>query len=583
MTPPPPTVLTRPVRYRSDTGLLLERLARTGLITTTTDDAAGGPRPLDVVLLESADIATKTSRTTIAVLQASVRLTCTGEAVVVESLPRAAADGEAALARLRDALGAHVTLDAPGRLELAIAPAPDDGSLEERERLTAPSTLEPLRVLASNQVDHAHLPLVAGVVAFDYLATFETLPEVAMGANTCPDYLFYDARIILVIDHPTREAVLVGASVDAAGLAERIEELAERIEAIETAGAGPSAVSEARTPDGATTAPPDSIASASRPEVHAIPTRSDAEYAAVVESMKESISAGEVYQVVPSRGFTLPCPDALAAYHRLRETNPSPYMFYIGAPDFELLGASPESALLHSARTGHVAIRPIAGTRPRGLRPDGGIDHERDIRLELELRTDAKEVAEHVMLVDLARNDVARVSVPGTRRVEDLMRVDRYSRVMHLVSEVSGRLAPELDALDAFRASMTMGTLTGAPKLRAAELIRAAEGVRRGSYGGSVGYVRGDGELDTCIVIRSAFVRGGRALVQAGAGVVADSVPAAEAAETVRKASAVLAAVAAAQGAELVIDSGAGPEPAGTGAVKGSPAPRSSSRTSEGA
>ena len=584
MTPPPPTVLTRPVRYRSDTGLLLERLARTGLITTTTDDAAGGPRPLDVVLLESADIATKTSRTTIAVLQASVRLTCTGEAVVVESLPRAAADGEAALARLRDALGAHVTLDAPGRLELAIAPAPDDGSLEERERLTAPSTLEPLRVLASNQVDHAHLPLVAGVVAFDYLATFETLPEVAMGANTCPDYLFYDARIILVIDHPTREAVLVGASVDAAGLAERIEELAERIEAIETAGAGPSAVSEARTPDGATTAPPDSIASASRPEVHAIPTRSDAEYAAVVGSMKESISAGDVYQVVPSRGFTLPCPDALAAYHRLRETNPSPYMFYIGAPDFELLGASPESALLHSARTGHVAIRPIAGTRPRGLRPDdGGIDHERDIRLELELRTDAKEVAEHVMLVDLARNDVARVSVPGTRRVEDLMRVDRYSRVMHLVSEVSGRLAPELDALDAFRASMTMGTLTGAPKLRAAELIRAAEGVRRGSYGGSVGYVRGDGELDTCIVIRSAFVRGGRALVQAGAGVVADSVPAAEAAETVHKASAVLAAVAAAQGAELVIDSGAVPEPAGTGAVKGSPAPRSSSRTSEGA
>ena len=568
MTPPPPTVLTRPVRYRSDTGLLLERLARTGLITTTTDDAAGGPRPLDVVLLESADIATKTSRTTIAVLQASVRLTCTGEAVVVESLPRAAADGEAALARPRDALGAHVTLDAPGRLELAIAPAPDDGSLEERERLTAPSTLEPLRVLASNQVDHAHLPLVAGVVAFDYLATFEALPEVAMGANTCPDYLFYDARIILVIDHPTREATLVGASVDAAGLAVRMDALAAAINDFGPADADRSASAPASAP---------------RPVLHAVPTRSDADYAAVVEAMKEAIAAGEVYQVVPARGFTLPCPDALDAYHRLRETNPSPYMFYVGAPGFELLGASPESALLHSAATGRVAIRPIAGTRPRGLNPDGSLDHERDVRLELELRTDAKEVAEHVMLVDLARNDVARVTVPGTRRVEDLMRVDRYSRVMHLVSEVSGRLAPELDALDAFRASMTMGTLTGAPKLRAAELIRAAEGVRRGSYGGSVGYVRGDGELDTCIVIRSAFVRGGRALVQAGAGVVADSVPAAEAAETVHKASAVLAAVAAAQGAELVIDSGAGPEPAGTGAVKGSPAPRSSSRTSEGA
>ena len=158
------------------------------------------------------------------------------------------------------------------------------------------------------------------------------------------------------------------------------------------------------------------------------------------------------------------------------------------------------------------------------------------------------------MLVDLARNDVARVSRPGTRSVQDLLRVDRYSRVMHLVSEVSGELAEDLDALDAFRASMTMGTLTGAPKLRAAELIRQAEGVRRGSYGGSVGYIRGDGELDTCIVIRSGFVSAGTALVQAGAGVVAASSPAAEAAETVHKARAVLEAVAAAQGAALVID-----------------------------
>ena len=546
--PTAPTVLTRPVRYHEDGGPLLASLIRAGLVATA-DDAPGGRRPVDAVLLESADIATKTSRTTIAVLEASTRLTCTGDAVVVEALPRAAADGEAALARLRTALGEHVTADAsaspesPAALTLSIPTAPDDGSLEERARLTARSTIEPLRVLAGAEVDHPHLPLVAGVVAFDYLATFEALPEVAMGANTCPDYLFYDARIILVIDHPTREATLVGASVDAAGLAVRMDALAAAINDFGPAGADRSASAPASAP---------------RPVLHAVPTRSDADYAAVVEAMKEAIAAGEVYQVVPARGFTLPCPDALDAYHRLRETNPSPYMFYVGAPGFELLGASPESALLHSAATGRVAIRPIAGTRPRGLNPDGSLDHERDVRLELELRTDAKEVAEHVMLVDLARNDVARVSAPGTRRVDDLLRVDRYSRVMHLVSEVSGRLDPDLDALDAFRASMTMGTLTGAPKLRAAELIRAAEGVRRGSYGGSVGYIRGDGELDTCIVIRSAFVSGGRALVQAGAGVVADSVPAMEAAETVHKAGAVLAAIAAAQGAALVIDSAPG-------------------------
>ena len=556
--PTVPTVLTRSVHYHSDGGLLLASLARDGLIAAA-DDAPGGPRPVDAVLLESADIATKSSRTTIAVLEASTRLTCTGDTVVAEALPRAAADGEAALARLRTALNEHVTDDtpaspqAPAALTLAIPTAPDDGSLEERARLTARSTIEPLRILANAEADHPHLPLVAGVVAFDYLATFETLPQVAMGANTCPDYLFYDARIILVIDHPTRKATLVGASVDAAGLATRLDALAAAIDGLGAAGGG---------------GPADAPASAPGAVVHAVPTHSDVDYAAVVETLKEAIAAGEVYQVVPSRGFTLPCPDALAAYHRLRETNPSPYMFYIGAPDFELLGASPESALLHSATTGRVAIRPIAGTRPRGLSPDGGLDHERDVRLELELRTDAKEVAEHVMLVDLARNDVARVSAPGTRRVGDLLRVDRYSRVMHLVSEVSGQLDPDLDALDAFRASMTMGTLTGAPKLRAAELIRAAEGVRRGSYGGSVGYIRGDGELDTCIVIRSAFVSGGRALVQAGAGVVADSVPAMEAAETVHKAGAVLAAMAAAQGAALVID----PEAAGAGAEATAPA-----------
>ena len=577
MTLRPPTVLTRTVRYAHDGGRLLEHLAAAGLIATTDDGS--GARPLDTVLLESVDIATKVSRTTIAVLEACARLTCQGPTVTVEALPQAPADGRAALARLREALADYVVAGpgpggaSPDSLTLTIPPAPDDGALEERERLTAPSTIAPLRVLAGAEVDHPHLPLEAGVVAFDYLATFETLPDVAMGDNTCPDYLFYDARIILVIDHPTARATLVGASLDEPDLAARLDELAAAIDAFDGGGgtdsdapvAIPAGGDGSDADDGGPAAAAPAGGGAGRTDVvHAVPTLSDDGYAAVVETMKEAIAAGEVYQVVPSRGFTMPCPDALAAYHELRAANPSPYMFYLGAPDFQLLGASPESALLHSAATGEVAIRPIAGTRPRGLTRRGDVDHERDTRLELELRTDAKEVAEHVMLVDLARNDVARVCAPGTRRVRDLLRVDRYSRVMHLVSEVAGTLAPGLDALDAFRASMTMGTLTGAPKLRAAELIRAAEGVRRGSYGGSVGYVRGDGELDTCIVIRSAFVRGGRALVQAGAGVVADSVLAAEAAETVHKASAVLAAVATAQGARLVVDREPAADPVAT-------------------
>ena len=551
-----PTVLTRSVRYHADGGALLEQLTRSGLLRTTAGPTAqGGPvRPVDCVLLESADITTKASRTTVAVLEASARLTCWGGTVMAEALDAVdgggpGADGLAALARLEAELAEHVTDRRPGRLTLSLPTiCDDDPSIEERERLTALSTIEPLRLLARAEVDHPHLPLEAGAFAFDYLSTFESLPEVAQGANTCPDYLFYDARIILVVDHPAQEATLVGASVDAADLERRMEALAAAIDGTEdpadSADTGADTAVEAPAP----ACGPDS------PVLHAVPTVSDADFEAVVEEMRGYIADGDVYQVVPSRGFTIDCPDALAAYHVLRHANPSPYMFYLAAPDFELFGASPESALLYSVRSGRVAIRPIAGTRPRGLHPDGSVDHERDTRLELELRTDAKEVAEHVMLVDLARNDVARVSRPGTRSVQDLLRVDRYSRVMHLVSEVSGELAEDLDALDAFRASMTMGTLTGAPKLRAAELIRQAEGVRRGSYGGSVGYIRGDGELDTCIVIRSGFVSAGTALVQAGAGVVAASSPAAEAAETVHKARAVLEAVAAAQGAALVID-----------------------------
>ena len=555
-----PTVLTRSVRYHADGGALLERLTRSGLLRTTAGPATqgGSVRPVDCVLLESADITTKASRTTVAVLEASARLTCWGGTVTAEALDAvdgagSGADGLAALARLEEGLAEHVTDRAPGRLTLTLPTiCDDDPSIEERERLTALSTIEPLRLLARAEVDHPHLPLEAGAFAFDYLSTFESLPEVAQGANTCPDYLFYDARIILVVDHPTQEATLVGASVDATDLKRRMETLAAAIDRIEepadSADAAASAAADTAVEEPAPAGGPDS------PVLHAVPTVSDADFEAVVEEMRGYIADGDVYQVVPSRGFTIGCPDALAAYHVLRHANPSPYMFYLAAPDFELFGASPESALLYSVRRGRVAIRPIAGTRPCGLYPDGSVDHERDTRLELELRTDAKEVAEHVMLVDLARNDVARVSRPGTRSVQDLLRVDRYSRVMHLVSEVSGELAEDLDALDAFRASMTMGTLTGAPKLRAAELIRQAEGVRRGSYGGSVGYIRGDGELDTCIVIRSGFVTNGRALVQAGAGVVAASSPAAEAAETVHKARAVLEAVAAAQGAALVID-----------------------------
>lgn len=585
-----PTVFTRPVKYHADGGALLAHLAQLGLVDTVQD----GSRPTNTVLLESADIASKQHLTTIAVLAASAQITCMGDTVTLKALDTT--DGPQALKAVAQYLSSAVTRQSDIELVLHLPSVAED-SAEEHARLRERSTMEPLRILTDQVVAHPHLPLVAGAVAFDYLGTYESLPSVADGANTCPDYLFFNARIILVVDHPTGSCQLVGASLDAAQLSAQMDALEAAIN--ELPSQAPSAHQQAASPEAqapstpaeqaapaqqttlaasaqqtatpeAQATPAPSAQQAASPEaqatpaasaqqttedtITAYPTMSDADFCELVAKMQQHIAIGDAYQVVPSRGFVIDCPQPLQTYRYLHDADPSPYMFYIATDDFELFGASPESSLLHSAKTSQVAIRPIAGTRPRGFAPDGSIDHELDIRLELELRSDAKEVAEHVMLVDLARNDVARISAPGTRKVTQLLRVDRYSRVMHLVSEVTGQLASDLHPLDAFRASMTMGTLTGAPKLRAAELIRQYEGTRRGSYGGAVGYLRGDGELDTCIVIRSAFARGGKAIVQAGAGVVSDSVPQREADETAHKASNVLRAIAAAQGKTLRIE-----------------------------
>lgn len=567
-----PTVFTRPVKYHADGGALLAHLAQLGLVDTVQD----GSRPTNTVLLESADIASKQHLTTIAVLAASAQITCTGDTITLKALDTT--DGPQALKAVAQYLSSAVTRQSDSELVLHLPSVAED-SAEEHARLRERSTMEPLRILTDQVVAHPHLPLVAGAVAFDYLGTYESLPSVADGANTCPDYLFFNARIILVVDHPSGSCQLVGASLDAAQLSAQMDALEAAINELPAqaqqaaaqvtpAASAPaeqaapaqqttltaSAQQQAASPEAQATPAASAHQQAAEGTITAYPTMSDADFCELVAKMQQHIAIGDAYQVVPSRGFVIDCPQPLQTYRYLHDADPSPYMFYIATDDFELFGASPESSLLHSAKTGQVAIRPIAGTRPRGFAPDGSIDHELDIRLELELRSDAKEVAEHVMLVDLARNDVARISAPGTRKVTQLLRVDRYSRVMHLVSEVTGQLACDLHPLDAFRASMTMGTLTGAPKLRAAELIRQYEGTRRGSYGGAVGYLRGDGELDTCIVIRSAFARGGKAIVQAGAGVVSDSVPQREADETAHKASNVLRAIAAAQGKTLRIE-----------------------------
>jgi anthranilate synthase component 1 len=272
-------------------------------------------------------------------------------------------------------------------------------------------------------------------------------------------------------------------------------------------------------------------------------------YAAAVERTIEYIRAGDAYQVVPSQRWTANCPkEAFSIYRGLRAINPSPYMYFLDFEDFQIAGASPESLVkvgaavregAGSARTGampsrRVELRPIAGTRPRT-----GSDQ----LLADELLSDAKERAEHVMLVDLGRNDLGRVCEYGSVQVDELMAVEAYSHVVHIVSSVSGRLRDDVSPMDALRATLPAGTLSGAPKIRAMQIIDELESVKRGPYGGAVGYLSYTGDLDTCINIRATFVRDGQAYLQAGGGIVADSDPVYENRESEAKAGAVMEAI----------------------------------------
>ncbi len=270
---------------------------------------------------------------------------------------------------------------------------------------------------------------------------------------------------------------------------------------------------------------------------------SQPQYEAAVERVKEYVLAGDVMQVVPSRRMSVPF-DAppLNLYRALRNLNPSPYMYFLDLEDFHIVGSSPE--ILARLEEGVVTVRPIAGTRRRGR------TEEEDAALEAELLADPKEIAEHLMLIDLGRNDVGRIAQTGTVVLSDKMVVERYSHVMHIVSNVTGLLKAGKTAIDVLRATLPAGTLSGAPKIRAMEIIDELEPVKRGVYGGAVGYISWAGDMDTAIAIRTAVIKDGRLYVQAGGGVVADSIPRLEWKETQNKARAVFRAASMALGRE---------------------------------
>ncbi len=477
------------------------------------------------LLLESAEVDSKKDLKSLMLIDAAVRIVCRGKVVTLEALSD---NGHSVLAHLQTQVAEGIKVDF-NNATLTLTYAEQETVLDEDSRLRQQSPFDALRFIREsfNLDGHPDNALfLGGIFAYDLVAEFEPLPEVEEG-NRCPDYLFYIAETLLVIDHQRRKGQLQATLFGGEHYTASYYELSRRLQHVKEACLNTGPI------------PAPVVTAIGEPETNI----SDADFCNIVTSLKEFVIKGDIFQVVPSRQFKLPCPSPLNAYEALKIGNPSPYMFYVNDADFTLFGASPESALKYGKDSNQVEIYPIAGTRPRGKNADGSINLDLDGRIELELRSDMKENAEHMMLVDLARNDVARISEAGTRYVADLLQVDRYSHVIHLVSRVVGQLRNDLDSLHAYQACMNMGTLTGAPKIRAMQLIRDVEQSRRGTYGGAVGYINGHGDMDTCIVIRSAYVEDGVATVQAGAGVVFDSDPQAEADETRGKAQAVLTAI----------------------------------------
>ncbi len=378
-------------------------------------------------------------------------------------------------------------------------------------------------------------PFTAGAVGFfsyDAVRLIEKLPETAKDELAMPEacLMFFDT--VLAFDHVKQEILLI-ATADLqrhkpqtayANAVRRLHDLERRL-------AKPLPKQTRHTVSG---------------KLQLKPRTRKKDFLAGVERIKDYIAAGDIFQAVLSQRFDVePGVDPFSIYRALRIVNPSPYMYFLRMGlrrpgDTSLAGSSPELLVRVHGRT--VEYRPIAGTRPRG------VDEVDDRRIEAELRADEKETAEHIMLVDLGRNDVGRVSEYGTVQVKDLMFVERYSHVMHLVSALEGTLRHELSAVDAFRSCFPAGTLTGAPKVRAMEIIEELEPARRGVYGGSVFYADFSGNFDSCIAIRSLLMRGRQGHIQAGSGIVADSVPEKEFEESVNKAKAVVRAIERARG-----------------------------------
>ncbi|URJ24924.1 anthranilate synthase component 1 [Candidatus Blochmannia ocreatus (nom. nud.)] len=485
------------------------------------------------LLLESSEINKKYNIESMMIIDSALRITAYGTTVTIHALTQ---NGASLLPILKKTFPNQIRICSNFNTIKLIFPTTQT-IMDEDTRLHAISIFDSLRTLLKilqSPKNHHKSIFLGGLFSYDLISCFEHFPNLT-NSYICPDFCFYLAETLLIFNHKKYTSFLQSTIFSAKNTLEK-QRLQNRIKQL--------SIQLRQEPK---TIPFKKIRNM---KLHCHPN--DAQYKKIIENIQYSIRTGEILQAVPSRRFFLPCPSPLAAYHVLKQHNPSPYMFFMQDSIFTLFGTSPESSLKYNANTRQIEIHPIAGTRARAFCSDGSLDTDADNRVELEMRLNHKELSEHLMLVDLARNDLARVCTPGSRYVADLLKVDKYSYVMHLVSKVIGELRPDLDALHAYRACMNMGTLTGAPKTRAMQIIYETEGVRRNTYGGAIGYLTGSGNLDTCIIIRSAYVTKQIATIQAGAGVVIDSIPQEEINESCNKARAVLRAIAIAHDAEEI-------------------------------
>jgi anthranilate synthase component I len=400
------------------------------------------------------------------------------------------------------------------------------------KRLPGPPLAALAEVAGAIITEPGPVPFTGGLVGsfhYDLARLLENLPARPPDPFRLPAALLARFDTVVIFDHAYQRVLAIANEIEGEITLSAAERSLDRLGKLLTASAA-----------GGGLAMPDHFPS---PKMPANPSLSGVEYRKAVTVAQQHIAAGDIFQVVLARRFTVPRRiEPLALYRALRMVNPSPYMVLLETPEVSLVGASPEMLVRKTGQ--HIETRPIAGTRPRGMDAAG------DRRLADDLLVDQKERAEHVMLVDLGRNDLGRVALPASVRVPTFLEVERYSHVMHLVSSVEAELAPMRTALDLLLACFPAGTVSGAPKIRAMEIIDALEPEARGPYAGAVGYLSYSGDLDTCIAIRTLVVHGQETSVTAGAGIVADSKPESEERETEAKATALLSAVALAEALE---------------------------------